>query len=69
MDTLSRFRVYLTVRGGISRPPYSGHVDTCAEDEDQAFERAVAELKRTSFKDLRYDFNDSFRLDRVERIG
>jgi hypothetical protein len=49
-ETLQRFRVHLRSAGGMWEQ-YSGYVDVCAEDADEAFPRAVRELTRTSFPD------------------
>lgn len=64
--TLTRYRVWMTIRGSVCKPSYDGHVDVWAENERDAFERAVQESRRTAHWD---SAPESFRLDRVEVIG
>lgn len=60
---LTRYRVWMTILGSVVKPQYEGFVDVWAENEDQAFEKAVRESRRTAHWD---SSPESFRLDRVE---
>ena len=57
------YRVWMTIRGSIVKPPYDGYVDVVAEDEEHAFSRAVAEARRTAHWDSPLE---AFRLVKVE---
>jgi hypothetical protein len=48
--SLAFYRVWMRSAAGIWER-YEGHVDTWASDEDEAFERAVRQLARSSFRD------------------
>lgn len=50
---LHKFRVYVRSAPGMWET-YSGHVDVWAADQQDAFERSVRELGRTSFPDRRH---------------
>lgn len=65
-DLLPRFRVTLFIRGSVSRPCYDGYIDIVAPSEDEAPDRAIRELRRTTYPDVMYE---AFRVDGVERIG
>jgi hypothetical protein len=65
-DTLNKYRVHLTVRGSIVKPSYDGSVTVFAEDEDEAFDRAVTRCIQTAHWDSP---RSDFRLDKIERIG
>ena len=47
---MTQYRVYLRTRAGMYTQ-YDGYVDVVAEDEEQAADRAIDKLKRTSFPD------------------
>ena len=60
---MTRYRVWMTIRGSVCKPSYSGHVEVWAEDGDAAFERAVDESRRTAHWD---SSPEAFQLDRLE---
>lgn len=47
---MNKYRVYLHSKPGMWTF-YEGHVDVFADDPEEAEERALDELKRTSFRD------------------
>lgn len=63
---LRHFRVWMTIRGSVSKPTYDGKCDVWAIDEDDAFQRAIAECQRTAHWDSPAS---AFRLDKVEPIA
>jgi hypothetical protein len=65
MERLTKFKVWLrSVPGHYAQ--YDGAVDVFAEDEEQAKERAFAELKRGAFFDRS---RSMWHVERVERLG
>lgn len=59
-DEPTRYRVWMLIRGGFTKPAYDGYVDVWAEDEDSAFERAVRLSRMTAHWDSPVE---NFRLD------
>ena len=65
METLTKYRVWIRSVPGFYAQ-YDGKVDVLAEDEDQAKERALMELKRGAFPDRG---RSMWRVERVEKIA
>ena len=61
---MNRYRVWMTIRGSVVKPSYDGYVDVSAASEEEAFERAITECRRTAHPD---SSREAFRLERVER--
>lgn len=59
------YRVYLHSTPSPGMEYYDGYVDVVADDEEQAVDRAMDKLSRTSFPDRN---RSCWRVDRVERI-
>lgn len=60
-----KYRVWMRSRPGFYAQ-YDGKVDVCADNEDQAIERAFAELKRGAFPERGPSM---WKVDRVEVVG
>lgn len=49
-----KYRIWLTIRGGVVRPSYDGYIDVWTsepiEDSNDAARAAVRELNRSSFR-------------------
>lgn len=60
---MNRYRVFLSVKGGLTRPHYDGYVDVTADDTDSAGKKAVRRLISTTFRDV---WPSSFVIRRVE---
>ena len=59
------FRVWITIKGSLSRPYYEGYKDVSLNENDteKAKEKAIRELMRTAFFDVGYS---SFRVTKIE---
>jgi hypothetical protein len=64
-ERLPKFRVWIRSVPGFYEQ-YDGKVDVFAEDEEQATERAMVELKRGAFFDRDASM---WRVERIEKIG
>jgi hypothetical protein len=63
-EQLHKYRVQVYIRGSIGRPPYDGHIDVYAENDELAAERAVRDLRRGVWQDVH---PDSFQVQSVTR--
>jgi hypothetical protein len=66
MTEMHRYRVHLRSVPSPAWTFYEGYVDVWADDSEDAVERALNELRRTSFRDRP---RDGWRVARVERLG
>jgi hypothetical protein len=64
LNELSRFRVWIRSVPGFYEQ-YDGKVDVWAEDDEQAKERAFAELKRGVFPERS---RDMWKVERIEKL-
>lgn len=62
---MKHYRVWMHIRGGISKPSYDGYVDVWAADEQEAVERAKQDLRRGAHWD---SAPEDLRVQRVERL-
>ncbi len=62
---MNKYRVWLTVKGGMGMEWYDGHVDVYADNDEEASEKAKRQLKRNTFRERSLN---SFRVDKVERL-
>jgi hypothetical protein len=63
-----RYRAWVHIRGGISRPPYDGYVDIATNEvlsDDEIDARVKDKLRRSSFPDV---WADSIKIDRIEKL-
>ena len=61
---MNKYKVYLHTKGGFYAQ-YDGNVEVDANDEESAKEKALDELKRTSFPDYGRDW---WQIDEVKKI-
>lgn len=61
---MTQYRAYLRTKSGMYAQ-YDGYVDVVAEDRDQAQEKAIDKLRRTSFPDYS---RSMWKIERVEAI-
>ena len=47
-----RYRVNITVKGGVSRPPYEGYADAFAYNSTEAGEQVMRRLLGSTFSDV-----------------
>jgi hypothetical protein len=57
------YRVHMTIRGSMTKPSYSGHVDVVADTYDEAVQSAISKCQRTAHWDSP---RDDFKVDEVE---
>ena len=62
---MNKYEVKVYIRGGISRPPYNPTVKVWAENDEEAAEKAVKELRRGTFQDV---WGDAFKVQEVKRV-
>lgn len=62
---MSKYKVSVYVQGGMSRPPYHPVVTVYAENDEQAAEKAIKELRRGTFQDV---WASSMRIEKVEKV-
>ena len=60
---IKHYRVWMTIRGTMTKPSYDGKVDVWASDVGAAFKKAIKRARATAHWDSR---PSDFRLDRVE---
>lgn len=63
---MKRYRVWVHIRGSVVKSSQDGYIDVWADDEDDAFIRAIRQARTSAHWDSPVD---AFRLVRVEVIG
>jgi len=62
---MNKYEVKVYIRGGPSRPPYNPTIKVWAENDEQAAQNAIIELRRGTFRDV---WADAFKVEEVKRV-
>lgn len=62
---MSEYKVFMTIRGSIVKPSYSGQVKVVADSYEDAIQKAITTCQNAHWDSPR----DDFRVDKVEVWG